>query len=90
LLRGELAIASTSSPFLSVGSFVIRPSVGPRVHEIIECNGVMIHLRTELFDELRELALDLIRAERLGPVRSQDAVVETPSSSERHNQIEKK
>jgi hypothetical protein len=49
-----------------------------------------IERRLETVDELRELALDLSRAERLGPVRSQPAVVETPSSSELQNQIGKK
>jgi hypothetical protein len=49
-----------------------------------------IERRLETVDELRELALDLSRAERLGPVRSQHAVVETPSSSELHNQVGKK
>jgi hypothetical protein len=49
-----------------------------------------IERRLETVDELRELALDLRRAERLGPVRSQQAVEETPSLSGLHNQIGKK
>jgi hypothetical protein len=49
-----------------------------------------IERRLETVDELRELALDLSRAERLGPVRCQHADVETPASFELQNQIEKK
>lgn len=46
-----------------------------------------VERRLELVDELRELALDLSRAERLGPVNSQQAVEEPPTSLETHSRI---
>jgi len=49
-----------------------------------------IERRLEMVDELRELALELSRAERLGPVRSQQADAEMPSSLETHSHISKK
>jgi hypothetical protein len=41
-----------------------------------------VERRLETVDELRELALDLSQAERLGPVKSQQTVVKIPSSFE--------
>ena len=49
-----------------------------------------VERRLETVDELRELALDLSRAERLGPVRSKQAVVEMPFSFEIHGPQSKK
>ena len=44
-----------------------------------------VERRLETVDELRELALDLSQAERLGPVKNQQTVVEMPSSFETHS-----
>jgi hypothetical protein len=49
-----------------------------------------VERRLEMVDELRELALDLSRAERLGPVSSQQPVVEMRSAFETHSHISKK
>ncbi len=43
-----------------------------------------VESRLETVDELRGLAIALSRAERLGPVRSKQAVVEMPPSFEIH------
>jgi hypothetical protein len=45
-----------------------------------------VERRLEMIDELRELALDLSQAERLGPVKSQQTVVKMPSSLEIYSQ----
>jgi len=44
-----------------------------------------VERRLETVDELRELALDLSQAKRLGPVKSQQAVVKMPTSLEIHS-----
>ncbi len=41
-----------------------------------------IEWRLETLDEMRELALELSQAKRLGPVRSKKATAEEPSSLE--------
>lgn len=46
-----------------------------------------VERRLEMVDELRELALDLSRAQRLGPVKGKQDVVEMPSSLEIHSHI---
>jgi hypothetical protein len=48
-------------------------------------SSAAVERRLEMVDELRELAFDLSRAERLGPVRSQQAGLEMPSSLEIDN-----
>ena len=45
-----------------------------------------VERRLEMVDELRELAIDLSQAERLGPIKSQQTVVKMPSSLEIHSQ----
>ncbi len=49
-----------------------------------------VERRLETVDELRELALALSQAERLGPVGSKQAAVEMPSSFEIHGPQRKK
>lgn len=45
-----------------------------------------IERRLETLDEMRELALELSQAERLGPVKSKKAAAEEPSSFEVHQE----